>query len=152
MSWTAQVQGPEYNNSHSNLQYSTFSVVGRDSSVGIATGYGPDGPGIKSRWGTRFSAPVQTAAGVHPASCTMGTASSPGVKSGRGVTLTPQPLLVPWSRKSRATPLLPLWALRPVQSLSACTRVSFTFFFTFSVNRLWHLINVYASVLNMISC
>jgi len=50
----------------------------------------------------------------------------PGVKSGRGVTLAPHPLLVPWSRKSTATPLLPLWAVRPVQSLSACTRVHFT--------------------------
>ena len=26
-------------------------VVGRDSSVGIATHFGLDGPGIKSRWG-----------------------------------------------------------------------------------------------------
>jgi hypothetical protein len=26
-------------------------TVGRDSSVGIATGYGLDGPGIESRWG-----------------------------------------------------------------------------------------------------
>ena len=31
---------------------------------------------------------------------------------------------------SRAIPLLPLWAVRPVQSLSACTRVHFTFTFT----------------------
>ena len=31
---------------------------------------------------------------------------------------------------SRAIPLLPLWAVRPVQSLSACTRVHFTFYFT----------------------
>ena len=38
----------------------------------------------------------------------------------------PHPLLVPRSRKSRAMPLLPLWAVRPVQSLSACTRVHFT--------------------------
>ena len=51
---------------------------------------------------------------------------SRGVKCGRGVTLTPHPLLVPWSRKSRAIPLLPLWAVRPVQSLSACTRVHFS--------------------------
>jgi len=29
---------------------------------------------------------------------------------------------------SRAIPLLPLWAVRPVQSLSACTRGHFTFF------------------------
>ena len=35
-------------------------VVGRDSSVGIATCYGLDVPGIESRWGARFSAPVQT--------------------------------------------------------------------------------------------
>jgi len=28
---------------------------------------------------------------------------------------------------SRATPLLPLWAVQPVQSLSACTMVHFTF-------------------------
>jgi len=26
-------------------------LVGRDSSVGIATGYGLDGPGIEFRWG-----------------------------------------------------------------------------------------------------
>ena len=57
----------------------------------------------------------------------MGTGSFPGVKSGQGVTLTPHPLVVPWSRKSRAIPLLPLWAVRSVQSLSACTRVHFTF-------------------------
>ena len=67
------------------------------SVVGIATGYGLDGPGIESRWGARFSAPVQTGYGAHPASCTMGTGSFPGVKSSRGVTLTPHPLLVPWS-------------------------------------------------------
>jgi len=77
-----------------------------------------------------FSAPVQIGPGAHPASCTMGTGSFLGVKSGRGVTLTTHPLLVPQSRKSRAIPLLPLWAIQPVQSLSACTRVHFTFFTT----------------------
>jgi hypothetical protein len=41
--------------------------------------------------GARFSAPVQTGRGAHPASCTMGTGSFPGVKSGRSVTLTPHP-------------------------------------------------------------
>jgi len=34
---------------------------------------------------------------------------------------------VPWLRKGRAILLLPLWAIRPVQSLSACTRVHFAF-------------------------
>jgi len=66
--------------------------VGRGSSVGIATGYGLDGPGIESRWEARFFAPVYTGPGAHPASCIMGTGSFPGVKSGPGVTLTPRPL------------------------------------------------------------
>ena len=73
------------------------TVSGPGSVVGITTGYGLDGPGTESRWGARFSAPVQTGPGAHPASCTMGTGSFPGVKSGRGVTLTPHPFLVPWS-------------------------------------------------------
>jgi hypothetical protein len=38
--------------------------VGRDSSVGIATRYGLDGPGIESRWEARFCAPVQTGPGA----------------------------------------------------------------------------------------
>ena len=33
---------------------------GRDSSVGIATCYGLDDPGIESQWGARFSGPAQT--------------------------------------------------------------------------------------------
>ena len=39
----------------------------------------------------RFSAPVQTGAGVHPASCTMGTGSFPGVKTDGSVNLTLTP-------------------------------------------------------------
>jgi hypothetical protein len=68
------------------------------SSVGIATAYRHDGSGIESRWGARFFAPVQTSPEAHPASCTMGTGSFPGVRFGRGVTLTPHPLLVPRSK------------------------------------------------------
>ena len=47
----------------------------------------------------------------------------PGGKERPGRDADPLPLLVPWSRKSRAVPLLPLYAVRPVQSLSACTKV-----------------------------
>jgi hypothetical protein len=72
--------------------------VGPGSSVGVSTGYGLYGPGIESRWGARFSAPVQTGRGAHPASCRMGTESFPGVASGRGVTLITHPLLVPRSK------------------------------------------------------
>ena len=92
--------------------------------------------------GARFSAPVQTDPEAHPGSCTTGRGSFPGVKSGRGVTLTYHPLYChsqervelylyfpmgrtdcrePQCLYSRAIPLLPLWAVRSVQSLSACT-------------------------------
>jgi len=67
---------------------------GLGSLVGIATGYRLDGPGIESRRGARFSAPFQTGPGAHTASSAMDTGSFPGGKSGRGVTLTPHPLLV----------------------------------------------------------
>ena len=97
------------------------------SSVGIATELRAGRSGDRIPMGARFPEAVQTGLGAHPATCTVGTGSFPGVKSGRGVTLTPHPLLVPLSRKSRAIPLLPLWAIWPVQSLSACTRAIFTF-------------------------
>jgi hypothetical protein len=40
-----------------------FVCVGRDSSVGIATRYGLDGPRIESRWGRDFSQPPRQALG-----------------------------------------------------------------------------------------
>jgi hypothetical protein len=58
------------------------------------------------------------------------------------VTLTPHLPLVPWSRKSRAIPLLPLWAVQPVQSLSACTKVTFIFFFFTLTSNQQTLINL----------
>jgi len=47
----------------------------RESSLYMATRYGLDGPGIESRWGARFFAPVYTGPGAHPASYTMDTGS-----------------------------------------------------------------------------
>jgi hypothetical protein len=123
--WHARMHGCTYSGT-------VYFYCGPGSSVGIATSYGLDGPGIESRWGARFSAPVQIGPGAHPASCTMGTGFFLGVKWGRGVTLIPHRLLVPRSWKSRAIPLLPLWAVRPVLSLSACTRVQFTLFYIFT--------------------
>ena len=44
-----------------------FSYPGRDSSVGIATRYGLDGPGIESRWWRDFTHPSRPAFGpIHP--------------------------------------------------------------------------------------
>jgi hypothetical protein len=91
--------------------------------------------------GARFSAPVQT--GPDPASCTMGTVSFPGVKSGRSLKLTPHPfscraqervelyLYTPMGRTACTEPLclynvaplplpitfLPLWTVQSVQNL-----------------------------------
>ena len=84
-------------------------LCGPGSSVGIATELRDGRSGIESRWGRDFP-PVQPGPGAHPASCTMGTGSFPGVKCGRGVLLTAHPLLVPRSWKSRAIPLPTLWA------------------------------------------
>jgi hypothetical protein len=88
---------------------------GPGSVVGIVTGYRLDSPGIESRWGVRFSAPVLTGPGAHPASCTMSTGSFPGRKSGRGVTLTSHPLLVPWSKKGYS------YISTPPMGRTACT-------------------------------
>jgi len=58
--------------------------VGRDSTVGIATRYGLDGPGIESRRGEIFRTHPENP-GAHPASCTMGTGSfSEAKRPGRG--------------------------------------------------------------------
>ena len=60
--------------------------MGRDSSVGIATCYVLDGPGIESQQEARFSAPVQTGPGTHPASYTIDTGS---FRPGRGLVHPP---------------------------------------------------------------
>ena len=54
-------------------------LVGRGSSVGIATDYGLDGPG-SNPVGDRDFPPVQTGPGAHPASCTMSIGSFAGVE------------------------------------------------------------------------
>jgi hypothetical protein len=57
----------------------TYVVLG--GSAGTATGYELDRIPV----GARFFAHIQTGPGAHPASCTMGTDSFPGVRRpGRG--------------------------------------------------------------------
>jgi len=91
------------------IRVALIMSCGPGSSVSMTTDYGLDGPAIESRWGRYFPL-VQTGPGAHPDSRKMGTWSLPGVKCGRGVLLTNQPLLVPRSWKSRAIPLPTLWA------------------------------------------
>ena len=78
--------------------------------------------------GARFFEPVHTGPGAHPASCTMCTESLQGVQQRPGRDTDHSPLLVLWSRKSRAIPRLLLWAVRPVLSLSACTVELYLYF------------------------
>ena len=77
------------------ITQTTECLCGSGSSICIAT----------REWTVRGSNPgrarffaVQNGPRAHPASCKMGTVSFPRVESGRGVTLTPHPLLVPRSK------------------------------------------------------
>ena len=88
--------------------------------VGIATDLRSGRYEDRNPEGVRFSAPVQNGPGAHPVSCTMGTGSFSEVNSDRGVTLIPHPLLVPWSRKSTAIPLIPLWLYRASVPIQVC--------------------------------
>jgi hypothetical protein len=58
--------------------YTTYYILeytSQDSVVGIMTCYRLDSLGIESWWGARFSAPVKTSPGAHPASYIMATQS-----------------------------------------------------------------------------
>jgi hypothetical protein len=68
------------------------------SSVGTATDYGLDGPGIEIRWGRDLPHLSRPALGSSQSPVKWVPGLSRGVESGRGVTLTPHPLLVPRSK------------------------------------------------------
>jgi len=108
-------------------------ISGPGSSVGKATGYELDGPGSSPGGGEIFRTRPDRPWGP-PSLLYNRYRVFPGGKERPGREADPSPLLVPWSRKSRAIPLLPLWAVRPVQSLSGCTRVHFTFIIIIIIN------------------
>ena len=85
--------------------------TGPGSSVGIATDLRAGMSGDRILMGVRFSSPVQTGRGAHPASCTMGTGSYPGVKRpGRGVDHPPH--LAPRLKKEYSFTSTPPLGLR----------------------------------------
>ena len=97
--------------------------------VDIGTGYGLDGLRIESRWRRDFRTCPDRPWGP-PSLLYNGDRVFPGGKERPG-----------WSRNSRTIPLLPLWAVRPLRNVSACTTVHFTFTF-FLQNSLWSLVSV----------
>ena len=94
-------------------------VVGRDSSVGIATGYGLDGPGIESRWWRDFPHPFRPALRTNQLPIQKVPDLSTGVKRLR-VALTTRLHLVPSLKKEYSFTFTPLWAF------VLCSRVTFT--------------------------
>jgi hypothetical protein len=68
----------------------TYTVSGPGSSVGIATDYGLDRPGIESRWGGDFPHLSRPALGPTQPPRTMG-AGSPGGKERPGRDADPSP-------------------------------------------------------------
>jgi hypothetical protein len=96
----------------SQLVFWSYLKTGRsrDSSVGIATRYGLEGPGIESWCGDIFRTyPYRFR--VPPSLLYNGYRVFPGGKGGRSVTLTTHPILVLRLRKSWAIPALTLWVL-----------------------------------------
>jgi hypothetical protein len=75
---------------------------GPGSSVGIATGYGLDDPGIESRWGRDLPHLFRPALGPTQPHVKWVPGLIRRVKSGQGVTLTPHPLLVPLVMKEQS--------------------------------------------------
>jgi len=137
----------EYFNTLDNFLFPTLSHCGRywelhleqrpGSSVGIATGYRLDGPGLNPRGGEIFRTYRDRPWGP-PSLLYNGYRVFPRSKERPGRDADHHPLLVPWSRKNSAIPLLPLWTVRPVTSLSTCTKVHFTFFLLCTWNNIQH--------------
>ena len=99
------------------------------SSVGIATRYGLDGPGIESQWeGEIFHTRPDRSWGP-PCLLYNGYRVFPGGKAAGKWRWPPTPIQRRGWRKSRAITLLRLWAF------VACSRANFTF--TFTGTALW---------------
>jgi hypothetical protein len=73
--------------------------TGRDSSVGIATRYGLDGPGIESLWGRDFPQPFRPALEPMQPPVQWVQGLFPGGKAAGAWGFPPHPLLVPRLKK-----------------------------------------------------
>jgi hypothetical protein len=73
-------------------------MCGPGSSVGIATAYRLEGPGIESRWERDFSHLSRPSLRTTQPPIKWVPGLSRGLRCGRGVTLTPHSLLLPRSK------------------------------------------------------
>ena len=106
--------------SPSKMRYNIVPNIdsGPGSVVVIVTGYDLEGPGIESQWGRDF--PYLSRPTLGPTQLPVQwVLVFPGGKERPGHGTDPSP---------------PSSAIRPAQGLSACTRVTFTFFFFTYVN------------------
>jgi hypothetical protein len=101
-------------------------MCGPCSVFGIATGYGLGGPGIESQWRREFP---------HLSKPALGPTQPPirwvpgKERPGRDADSSLRSSAVGHVRVE--LPLLSLWAVWPVQNLSACTKVHFTLPFSY---------------------
>ena len=96
----------------------SLQSCGPDSSVGIGTELRLDGPGSNPGGGEIFRTCLDRPWSP-PSLLYNKYRVFPGGKERPGLDAEPSRLIVPWSKKSKAIPLHPLWAVRPVQSLRA---------------------------------
>ena len=73
--------------------------MGRDSSVGIATGYGLDSPGIESRWGGKIFRSNPDRPWGPPSLLYNGYRVFPGGEAAEGAALATHPHLAPRLKK-----------------------------------------------------
>jgi hypothetical protein len=102
--------------------------VGRDSVVGIATRYGPDGPRSNPDGGRDCPHVSRPNLGPNQPHTQWVPGLSRGY-SGRGVALTTLPHLAPRLKKRVD---LRVYLYSPLWTFVACSRVNFTFTFTFT--------------------
>ena len=111
-----------------NIYLSVQIRCGPDSSVGIATGYGLDGPGIKFRWGGEIFRTCPDRPCGPPSLLYNGYRFFPRGKERPGRDTDPsRPSSTVGHERVELYLYSPLWTVRPVQNLSSCTRVHFTF-------------------------
>jgi len=113
------------------LHEGLWTVCGPGREVGIGRS------GDRIPVGARFSAPVQTGPGAHPASSTMGNGSFPGVKTAGAwrSPLTPSSAVVMKAYSHTSTPSMGLTACTEPQCLYKGDLYLFTFKYCMTVSR-----------------